>query len=82
LFAVNAIAAPVTGGTVSNLANEATASHLAAHDALLYTASNGIEYLVVDANGVAGYQAGADLLIRLDTPVHLDALSTGTFTLS
>ncbi len=36
-------------------------------------------FLVVDANGIAGYQAGQDFVIHLDTPVSLASLSTADF---
>ncbi len=79
-FTVNAVVAPINGGTVSALHTLADAAHLGSHDALLFTASDGTTYLVVDSNGTAGYQTGQDLLIRLDAATHLDALSTSTFT--
>ena len=37
-------------------------------------------FLIVDTNGVAGYQAGADLVVRLDSPQNLLKLGLGTFT--
>jgi Ca2+-binding RTX toxin-like protein len=47
----------------------AMASHLTAHHAILFKPNagtlSGATFLVVDLNGVAGYQAGADLVIRL-----------------
>ena len=55
-------------GTLGNPA-AVDASHLAGHHAVLFTPSSGAfsdkTFLVVDANGVAGYQAGADLVILL-----------------
>ncbi|HSZ74839.1 MAG TPA: bluetail domain-containing putative surface protein, partial [Rhizomicrobium sp.] len=55
------------------------AGHLAKGDAILFTASagtlSGHTFLVVDANGSAGYQANADFVV--DVTGH-----TGTFTLS
>ncbi len=35
--------------------------------------------LVIDRDGVAGYQSGADLVISLESSVHLAQMSTGTF---
>jgi len=53
----------------ADLSAAVNASHLAGHHAVLFTPSSGAFYektfLVVDANGVAGYQAGADLVILL-----------------
>lgn len=66
-------------GALSKLAHIADASHLAADHALLFSATDGFTYLVVDANGVAGYQNDQDIIIRLDTPANLDQLSTATF---
>jgi hypothetical protein len=34
---------------------------------------------VIDANGAAGYQAGQDLVILLDSAAHIGSLSTTTF---
>jgi trimeric autotransporter adhesin len=51
----------------SDLAAAVGAAQLAAHHALLFTPNSGTlsghKFLIVDANGVAGYQAGADLVI-------------------
>jgi Ca2+-binding RTX toxin-like protein len=64
----------------SNLASAVGNSHLAPHHAVLFTPSSGTyagqSFLVVDANGVAGYQAGADLVIHLGAnSSHLGSLS-------
>jgi len=56
---------------------------LKAHHAVLVTPSAGTyagqEFLVIDTNGVAGYQAGADLVIKLASPSNLSILNSGTF---
>ena len=58
-----------TSTFASDLQNDLPAAKLSAHDAVLFTASAGTlagqTYLVVDANGVAGYQSSADLVIHL-----------------
>jgi Ca2+-binding RTX toxin-like protein len=64
-FTVTGTDASVSTDRLSHLGSAADAGHLAVHHALLANVG-GTNYLVVDANGVAGYQAGADLLIRLD----------------
>jgi hypothetical protein len=60
-----------------------TATQLNAHDAVLFEAKAGTladhEYLVVDMNGVAGYQAGQDLVIELSQASHLSHLGLSTF---
>ncbi|HUO97234.1 MAG TPA: bluetail domain-containing putative surface protein, partial [Rhizomicrobium sp.] len=57
---------------------------LLSHHAVLFTpdagALAGQQFLVIDTNGVAGYQAGADLVIRLVNPSNTGALGLGTFT--
>ena len=40
----------------------------------------GKTFLVVDANGVAGYQAGQDLVFELDHASHLNHLKASSFT--
>jgi hypothetical protein len=87
---VNAIDAAVTtghlGGTTfdANLAAAIGAAQLGAHDAVLFTpdagALHGHTFLVVDVNGVAGYQAGQDFVIELDNAQNLGSLSTLDFT--
>jgi Ca2+-binding RTX toxin-like protein len=70
---------PELSGAFSKLSQLANAQHLAADHALLFSATDGHSYLVVDANGIAGYQADQDMVIRLDAPVNLAALSTANF---
>jgi Ca2+-binding RTX toxin-like protein len=88
-FAVNGIDSEVSTGHLSNgtfdanLASAIGASQLGVHDAVLFTPTSGSlagdTFLVVDANGQAGYQAGEDLVFQLDTPTNLASLSTGDF---
>ncbi len=77
-FAVQtAVDASVTSGALStasfdtDLAAAVGASQLGAHHAVVFTASSGTlagdHFLVIDANGTAGYQAGQDFVILLDT---------------
>jgi Ca2+-binding RTX toxin-like protein len=68
----------VSGGALDSatfdqdLASAIGAKELAAHDAVLFMPTSGNEatvtrmFLVVDANGVAGYQAGQDYVIQID----------------
>jgi Ca2+-binding RTX toxin-like protein len=86
---VTAIDAGVTTGTLSashfdaNLTVAIGSAQLAAGDAVLFTASGGNlaghTFLVVDANGVAGYQAGADFVMELVNGAHLASLSATDF---
>jgi serralysin len=87
--AVAAVDAAVTSGTLnaatfnSNLGSAIGASQLHAHDAVLFTASSGTlagdTFLIVDENGVAGYQSNADLVVQLTGATHLADLSTANF---
>lgn len=88
--AVNAIDTAVTGGVLTGvqfdtqLAAAVGASQLAAHDAVLFTPDSGAyagrTFLVVDWNGVAGYQAGHDLVICLGPASDLTGFSAANFT--
>jgi Ca2+-binding RTX toxin-like protein len=88
-FTVNAVDTAVTAGALStstfdtDLASAVGSSQLGAHDAVLFTANSGSlaghTFLVVDANGIAGYQAGADLVIELADATHLGNLSAANF---
>lgn len=74
-FQVTGVDAAITTGSLgtrrfdSDLASAVNSSKLAAHHAVLFTASQGTlsgdTFLVIDANGIAGYQAGKDLVILL-----------------
>ena len=77
-FTVTGVDATVGSGALStasfdaNLAAIIGAGQLAANHAVLLQADGGDlagqTFLVVDANGIAGYQAGADYVLRLDSP--------------
>jgi serralysin len=64
----------------------AATQNLQAHHAELFHATSGTyagdTFLIVDANGQAGYQAGSDVVIRLDNIVHAHHLSVSDFTTS
>lgn len=85
--AVTDVDATIDHGRLKNfdadLANAADSNHLAAHHAVLFTPTTGKyaggTYLVVDLNGVAGYQAGFDAVIQLTDTTHLAGLSAGNF---
>ncbi|HEY2070514.1 MAG TPA: calcium-binding protein [Rhizomicrobium sp.] len=72
---ISAIDTAVTSGTLdsanfdSELAAAIGSTQLGAHHAVLFTASagtlSGQTFLIVDLNGTAGYQAGADLVIHM-----------------
>jgi Ca2+-binding RTX toxin-like protein len=70
---------------VSDLETFVGSAHLAAGHAVLFTpdsgsyAHAGTSFLVVDQNGIAGYQVGGDLLIELRSPDNL-SLDTDDFT--
>jgi Ca2+-binding RTX toxin-like protein len=66
-----------------DLANAVNDAHLFAHHAVLFTAQEGTlsgkTFLVIDANGVAGYQANEDYVIAVSHSVHIAALDTHDF---
>jgi Ca2+-binding RTX toxin-like protein len=86
---VTAVDAAVTAGALNttafnaNLAAVLTASKLGAGHAVLFTPSSGTlaghTFLVVDANGIAGYQGGQDFVIQLHNAAHLSSLSLADF---
>jgi hypothetical protein len=88
-FTLAGINAKVAHGTLStatfdaNLAAKVNAAHLAADHAVLFTPDagslSGSIFLVIDANSTAGYQAGADLVIALETPAHIGSLDIADF---
>ena len=87
--AVIAIDAHILHGRLSNanfdanLASAVDAARLGAHHAVLFTPDAGRHsgelFLIVDVNGHTGYQAGEDLVIRLDGGRHLGDLDVGDF---
>lgn len=85
-----AIDAAIAAGALSNgasfdseLAAAVNAGNLAAHHAVLFTPDSGTlggeTFLIVDANGVAGYQAGEDQVMGLLKLVHVDAFTVSVF---
>ncbi|HEX3675679.1 MAG TPA: calcium-binding protein [Rhizomicrobium sp.] len=87
VYMPTAIDAAVTSGSLSTATFNSDltsdlAGHLAAHHAVLFTADSGTlsghTFLVVDANGTAGYQASADYVI--DVTGYTGTLTTGSFT--
>ncbi len=87
--AVTGIDSEVTSGQLrtasfdSDLGTAISAAHLAAGHAVLFTPNsgnyNGDTFLIIDNNGTAGYQAGADIVIRLAGALHLTSISTADF---
>lgn len=88
--AVHHINKEITSGTLrsadfdSDLAKAVNSTKLGAHNAVLFTPTAGTYkgdvFLVVDANGKAGYQAGQDFVIHLADPLHLTSLDATDFT--
>jgi Ca2+-binding RTX toxin-like protein len=88
--APGAVNPAVTSGTLStthfdaNLAAAIGAGQLLAHDAVLFTPSAGNlaghTFLIVDENGTAGYQAGADLVVELTNATNMSHFGTSDFT--
>jgi hypothetical protein len=86
--AVSAIDATVAAGALStasfdtDLATAVNAGHLAIHHAVLFTPDTGTlathTFLIVDTNGTAGYQAGADYVFDV-TGGSLGGLAAGDF---
>jgi Ca2+-binding RTX toxin-like protein len=84
---VTAVDAPIAAGTLSTgsfNANLATAmTGLLAHHAALFTPNAGtlagVTFLVVDTNATAGYQSGADLVVRFNGATNMSAFGTGNF---
>jgi len=66
-----------------DLASAIGAGQLAAGHAVLFIPQSGgyagDVFLIVDANGVAGYQAGQDFVFLLDQANHLSSLGAGSF---
>jgi Ca2+-binding RTX toxin-like protein len=85
----NAIDPAITTGTLTtanfdaNLAHFVGASELHAGDAVLYTPSagnlSGHTFLIIDENGVAGYQAGQDIVVELTGATNLSQFSVANF---
>ncbi len=85
----DAIDATVTTGKQTSAAFDADlsqavgAGQLHAHDAVLYTPNSGNlaghTFLVIDENGIAGYQAGQDLVIDITGATNLLHFGVGNF---
>ncbi|HEY1631430.1 MAG TPA: hypothetical protein VGF56_08940 [Rhizomicrobium sp.] len=87
-FAVTGIDAGVNGAASadslsSDLQNAIGSGQLALGHALVFTATGGTlagdTFLIVDANGTAGFQFSADMLFQLTGAQHLANLSTADF---
>ena len=88
-FGVTGVDATIGHGSLSlatfdsDLAAAVGAANLAANHAVVFTPDAGglagDTFLIIDANGIAGYQAGQDLVIELDHPVKLDHLKVADF---
>jgi Ca2+-binding RTX toxin-like protein len=61
----------IAGGTLTSFAHITALRELQPGEAALMQSANGAWSIVVDANGEAGYQAGADYIIKLTHPLHL-----------
>lgn len=87
--AVGAVDAAITSGALhashfdADLAAIVDGAHLSAGHAVLFTASAGSlaghTFLVVDANGMAGYQTGADYVMELAAAQNLGNLHASNF---
>jgi Ca2+-binding RTX toxin-like protein len=88
-FAVTGVDAPIVGGALSkatfnsDLAASANSDHLLANHAVLFTPRSGDladkTFLIVDANGVGGYQANADLVINVTGMLHPGSFDVSDF---
>lgn len=87
-FTPSGVSATIASGTLNGgaqfNANLATAvSSLTAHHAVLFTPNagtlSGHVILVVDVNGTAGYQAGADLVIDLEHATDMASFGAANF---
>jgi Ca2+-binding RTX toxin-like protein len=87
--AITGINSPITHGALSkttfdtDLQTAVAPAHLGAHHAVLFTPDSGTlagnTFLVIDANGHNGYQAGLDYVIRLASPSNLSHLAVSDF---
>jgi Ca2+-binding RTX toxin-like protein len=68
----------------TDLANAVGSGQMSANQAALFNPDSGDHsgetFLVVDQNGTAGYQAGEDYVIRLDSALNMQDFGTGSFT--
>jgi len=87
--AVSSVHAAINGGSLSDatfdldLTNAIRKPELGINQAVLFTPDSGDEaghmFLIVNANGHAGYQAGKDFVFELDHPSNIDTLSAANF---
>ncbi len=86
-FAVSAVDAAIVAGALSTASFDsdlaAAVGALGSNHAVAFTADTGDlagqTFLVVDANGTAGYQAGQDLVLHLVSATNLASLATTDF---
>jgi hypothetical protein len=86
---VTGVDASITSGALSSASFDTDltaaigAGQLASHHAVTFAADSGTlgghTFLVVDANGVAGYQSGADFVFDITGATNLGSLAAGTF---
>ena len=71
-------------GTDATAVNTSSFAGLGANHAILFRPDagdlEGRTFLVIDTNGVAGYQAGEDMVIHLRGGAHLAGLDVSDFT--
>jgi Ca2+-binding RTX toxin-like protein len=86
-FTVSSIAAPITTGLMQSGKFDAdlsaALSSLGSHQAVLFTPDSGNlaghTFLVVDSNGVPGYQGGKDFVVDLEQPANAASFGMGNF---
>lgn len=85
-FAFGHVEATIASGHADILTIDADltsqVSGLAAHDAVLFKADSGAlagTFLIIDFNGEVGYQAGADVVIRLEQTAGLTIFNDNAF---
>lgn len=88
-YSVTDVEVPLSSGSLSpatfsaNLVAAVNGTKLGAYHAILFTPNagtlSGNTYLIVDANGTAGYQANADLVILLGAGSNLTGLTPSDF---
>ncbi|HEX3809750.1 MAG TPA: calcium-binding protein [Rhizomicrobium sp.] len=88
LAGVTAVHAAITSGTLSAATFDADLAaalkgNIGKHHAVVFTPTagtlSGHTFLIVDVNGVAGYQSGQDIVIKIDGAANLDQLSAASF---
>lgn len=80
---VTAIDSPEYAATLADLETSFNAENLGAnHAALAKVGPSQREFLVIDSNGIAGYQSGQDILVSLDHSIGAPQLSNFLASLS